>query len=342
MNLTGHLLYIDITQICGIGCSFCMYSDKHERGASMSLSERSCANLAALINEPTVKRISVSGEGEPLNNIKTFHDIIGLSLGGKSFEFITSGFLPHDKLMAFYRETNALLLAKGNTCNIRLSSDSYHIAKVRHKAHGFSVQYWLDEKPAALSFSFRSVDTDRAFTRAYLLAELSERDIQAEVYAGGILDDKLVVGSASFDIEYKNHVHPEMLQSGEYLDIIGYIQAIEARYQKPFTLGSMNRAPMENGMDVTVKPDGSVHFYGVENVCLDNIHTGQLSWASLKKKLLSDALISKLYTTPFVELIGKIAGDPIARRAITRANNPYWVIKELARTDGILQKMVQP
>ena len=30
MKLTDHLLYIDITQICGIGCSFCMYSDKHK------------------------------------------------------------------------------------------------------------------------------------------------------------------------------------------------------------------------------------------------------------------------------------------------------------------------
>lgn len=25
MHLQGHLLYIDITQICGIGCAFCMY-----------------------------------------------------------------------------------------------------------------------------------------------------------------------------------------------------------------------------------------------------------------------------------------------------------------------------
>lgn len=27
MDLQGHLLYIDLTQICGIGCAFCMYAD---------------------------------------------------------------------------------------------------------------------------------------------------------------------------------------------------------------------------------------------------------------------------------------------------------------------------
>ncbi len=68
MDLQGHLLYIDITQICGIGCAFCMYADKHKAGISMELSTLARENLARLINAPEVKRISVSGEGEPLNN----------------------------------------------------------------------------------------------------------------------------------------------------------------------------------------------------------------------------------------------------------------------------------
>ena len=38
MDLQGHLLYIDITQICGIGCAFCMYADKHKSGINMELS----------------------------------------------------------------------------------------------------------------------------------------------------------------------------------------------------------------------------------------------------------------------------------------------------------------
>ena len=50
MKLTDHLLYIDITQICGIGCSFCMYSDKHKGGVNLTLTEKSKKNLKGLIN----------------------------------------------------------------------------------------------------------------------------------------------------------------------------------------------------------------------------------------------------------------------------------------------------
>src|SRR5476649_628069 len=155
MDLTGHLLYIDITQICGIGCNFCMYADKHQSGISMVLSDKARANLRTLINASSVKRISVSGEGEPLNNVKVFHEILGLSEGARSFEFITSGFLPHPQLSAFYDKTNTLAQTNGDTCNIRLSADSYHLEKVKHRAHGFSARYWFEHRPRALQFSFR-------------------------------------------------------------------------------------------------------------------------------------------------------------------------------------------
>lgn len=80
MELQGHLLYIDITQVCGIGCAFCMYADKHKAGMSMELSTLARENLAALINAPSVKRITISGESEPLNNAKVFHEIAGKAL----------------------------------------------------------------------------------------------------------------------------------------------------------------------------------------------------------------------------------------------------------------------
>ena len=161
MKLQGHLLYIDITQICGIGCTFCMYADKHQSGKSMVLSMQARENLARLINDQAVKRISVSGEGEPLNNIKTFHEILGLSNGGRRFEFITSGFLRHEKMIDFYEETNRIVLQNGDSCNIRLSSDSHHIDKIKWRAHGLSLDYLRRSRPEGLSFSFRSIDIDQ-------------------------------------------------------------------------------------------------------------------------------------------------------------------------------------
>lgn len=340
MNLTGHLLYIDITQICGIGCNFCMYSDKHQSGASMVLSDRARANLRRLINDPAVKRVSVSGEGEPLNNAKIFHEIQELSSGGRSFEFITSGFLPHAQLSAFYDKTNALAEANGDKCNIRLSSDSYHIEKVKHRAHGFSARYWFQYRPAALQFSFRSVDTDREFTRRFLLDEFTSSGFTARVAPSNTLQDELIASDVAFGIEYKNHVHPYSVQPGQYLDLYGYIDAIEARYEKRFTLGSLNRGPASNGMDVTIKPNGDVYFYGAETVALGNIHTDELSWDALAARLRADPLAHTLYTVPFVELISRITDDPIGRNAIRRANNPYWLIKELASSQALLNKLV--
>ncbi|KQV83925.1 radical SAM protein [Massilia sp. Root351] len=340
MKLTGHLLYIDITQICGIGCGFCMYADKHARGQSMVLDELSYANLATLINDPEVKRISVSGEGEPLNNIATFHEILRLSEGGKAFEFITSGFLPHDQLERFYHATNEIVAGNGDTCNIRLSADSYHVAKVRHRAHGFSVGYALGQRPEALRFSFRSVDTDRAFTRNYLVEELAAHGHAARIRAESALGDMLLADSTEFGIEYKNHVHPQVLMPGEFLDFYRYIDAIEARYGKRFTLGSLNRFPQDNGMDVTVKPDGQVYFYGAEHIVLGNIHADRIDWRDLRQRLLDDRLLNALYSTPIVNLLDRISDKEAVRHAVARANNPYWVVKELVKVDGLLEGLV--
>ena len=92
MQLENHLIYIDITQICGIGCEFCMYSDKHTTKDHLVLTDKAKKNISKLINDKETSKVAISGEGEPLNNIKAFKEILQLSKGGISFEFITSGY----------------------------------------------------------------------------------------------------------------------------------------------------------------------------------------------------------------------------------------------------------
>ncbi|MFM4712087.1 radical SAM protein [Aeromonas veronii] len=338
MKLHGHLLYIDITQLCGIGCSFCMYADKHQTGKSMELSVRARENLARLINDPAVKRISVSGEGEPLNNIGTFHEILALSRGGRHFEFITSGFLRHDKMVDFYEETNRIVLQNGDSCNIRLSSDSHHIEKIKWRAHGFSLDYLRHSRPAGLSFSFRSIDIDRDFTRRYLLDELAAWGIEAGIEAHSVLEDTLVIGKERFSIDYKNLVHPAPGTPSGYLDLAGYVAAIESKVNKRFTFGSLNPQPQENGMDVTVKPDGSVYLYGIETQRLGNIHVDKLSWQQIAAWLRQDPLARTLYTQPLTELLARMEVSEQLRNSIAKVNNPYWLVKELAKHSGLLEQ----
>lgn len=329
MHFQGHLLYIDITQICGIGCAFCMYADKHKVGISMELSTLARENLARLINASEVKRISISGEGEPLNNAKMFHEILGLSKGGKRFEFITSGFFPHDKMAEFYDTTNRIVLANGDTCNIRLSADSHHIEKVRWRAHGFSLDYLRRRRPRGLSFSFRSIDTDREFTRAYLKSELLLWGVDATIEPRSVLEDSLVADGECFGIDYKNLVHPDPGTAPGYLDMWSYIEAIEAKVNKPFTFGSLNTPPQANGLDVTVKPNGDVYLYGIENQRLGNIHVDQLDWQRLVDYVRETPLSRALYTRPLTELLGQLDNTDLLRSIIAKANNPYWLMKEL-------------
>ncbi|WP_022982656.1 radical SAM protein [Ideonella sp. B508-1] len=339
MELSGHLLYIDITQICGIGCSFCMYADRHSLGAQLELSEQGRHNLARLINHPSVKRVSISGEGEPLNNVAAFHAILGLSRGGVAFEFITSGFLPHDRLNRFYDKTEAILQAHGDTCNIRLSSDSYHVEKIRHRPHGASLRRALAAAQGALSFSFRSVDTDRAFTRGYLLREAADCPGKPRIVEAGPLADQLVVGDRTFAIDYKNHVHPGAEVATERLDLHAYIAAIEARTGKRFTLGSLNPAPLHNGLDVTVKPDGAVALYGIEYLALGNIHADSFSWEALAGRVAGDPLLHRLHTTPFLDAIARIDDQDAVRALASTVNNPYWLVKEIAKHPGMMQQL---
>ena len=339
MELQGHLLYIDITQICGIGCDFCMYADKHKAGMNMELSTLARENLATLINASQVKRTSISGEGEPLNNIKVFHEILKLSTGGRCFEFITSGFFPHERMKDFYESTDRILASNSDTCNIRLSADSHHIEKVKWRAHGFSLDYLRHRRPSKLSFSFRSIDTDRDFTRQYLACELQRWGIEASIEQFSALEDVLIVGEERFGIDYKNLVHPAPGTTPDYLDLWGYIAAIESKVNKRFTFGSLNQLPQANGIDVTVKPNGDVYLYGIENQRLANIHVEPVDWQRLATHVRETPLVRKLYTQPLTELLARLEDTDQLRAIVSKVNNPYWLIKELASHVGLLEQL---
>lgn len=308
----------------------------------MELSKLARENLVTLINAPDVKRISISGEGEPLNNVKVFHEILGLSEGGRHFEFITSGFLPHYMMVSFYETTDRIVSSNGDTCNIRLSADSHHIEKVKWRAHGFSLDYMQRIRPSGLSFSFRSIDIDRDFTRTYLVNELAAWGVEARVDPRSILEDKLIVVDQCYSIDYKNLVHPAPDTPQGYLDLVGYVEAIESKINKRFTFGSLNHTPQENGMDVTIKPNGDVFLYGIENHRLGNIHLDRIDWLFLANYVCENKFIHTLYTQPLIDLLAQIENTELLRSIVTKVNNPYWLIKELSTHAGLLEQWNTP
>ena len=340
MELSDHLIYIDITQVCGIGCTFCMYANRHSGRQALRLGEAARENLGRLINGTGIKRVSISGEGEPLNNIPALQDILGLARGPVRFEFITSGFLPKHKLVEFYGDIARRLARSESTCNIRLSSDSYHIEKIKHRPHACSVAYLLESRPRNLTLSYRSIDIDREFTRDYLTQELRSIGLDPYVEAVSGLRDRIVVDGLALDIDYKNLVDPADDTPVGYLDLDAYIAEIERSIGKEFTLGSLNRAPMPNGMDITVKPNGDVHFYGAENILLGNIHSDVLSLELLAERLRSEPFLRALHTIPLRDILRMLSVDEAVGSLICKTNNPYWVFKRLVKDHPHLLEQV--
>ena len=331
MQLENHLIYIDITQICGIGCEFCMYSDKHTTKDHLVLTDKAKKNISKLINDKETSKVAISGEGEPLNNIKAFKEILQLSKGGISFEFITSGYLQHDKLFTFYKDIDEILSKNNDTCNIRLSSDSYHIPKIKNKPHAISIKYFLENCFNTLTFSFRSIDIDKDFTREYLKKELKAYDINAHIITNEDLEDSLIVNGSEFKIEYKNLVNPTFIDNNEYMNLEEYIRVKEKRYGENFTLGIVTKQTLLNGMGITVKPNGDVFFYGIDNYLLANIHNKEINIDFFKAIVKNNSFIKKFYTIPFLEIMNEITKTKEIEDLIIKVNNPYWIIKELMK-----------
>jgi len=302
-----------------------MYTEKHAK-SHLKLSTEAVTNLSRLINDSEVKRISVSGEGEPLNNIHVFYQILALSKGSKKFEFITSGYLEHEKLKNVFKEIDRIVGANGDECNIRLSSDSHHIPKLKSLPHGKCIHEFKEGTYKNLTLSFRSIDPDREFTRQYLIDQAKAIGFKAEVRAIGALEDVIVVEGTEFKIDYKNLVKPHGMYE-QYMSMWQYIDSIEQKVGKPFTLGSLNKK--ENGLDVTIKPNGDVYLYGLEMTRLGNIHDDHISYEFITEVLLSNEIMRKLYQEPFRDVIYSFGDRGVINRAIEEVNNPYWLMKEI-------------
>jgi hypothetical protein len=106
-----------------------------------------------------------------------------------------------------------------------------------------------------------------------------------------------------------------------------YIKCIEDKIGKQFTLGSLNAE--ENGLDVTIKPNGDVFLYGLEFKKLGNIHEDQISYELITDILLSNNVMRKLYEEPFRDVIFTFSDRAVIEQLIEKVNNPYWLMKEV-------------
>lgn len=335
MYLNGHILYFDITNVCKVGCEFCMYKKERKKPEmSLHLNRISSENIHRLINHPGTDCIFISGEGEPFSNEFTLKQILNLSKGGKKFQIVTNGLWEKSSVPERFHELNRIAQKNDDQYTVRLSIDSYHSHKIGlecYKQFFDFIESSSDEVPN-VSLAIRGLVEDKSYIRKLISKIILKLKINHELREISILEDELSIKNTTIHINYKNLVNPYILGRCNPFKLGDYIIAIEKKCKKTFTLGNLNTIKGNKGLNLTIKPDGDIFFYGAEIHPYGNVFTDRLGIKRFTKIVNENPLIKTLYTFPFYDLINKLRKNPELSNRIDEINNPYWIIKGLYKT----------
>lgn len=332
MILADHLLYVDITNVCNVGCESCMYkAEIGETPKNLVLTRAAEKNLGTLINDPETAHVIVSGEGEPFNNEPALKGILGLSKGNRYFQIVTNGAWANADLTDRLRELDQMAESRGDRYGLRVSLDSFHAAKISRQKYARFFQVASGGQFQNLNLAVRSLLEEREFTRDFIRSVVEDADLSYALKADGELDDELILGKQRVNITYKNLIHPDAMGIDKAFSIYDYIVALERKYKKTFTLGNLGTSGQHKGLDITVKPSGEVLFYGAELQSFGNIFNGneEVSISILKRAVHTDPLLKALYSKPFREALDELSRNSEISAEIKKINNPYWIVRDI-------------
>lgn len=335
MNLDNHLLYIDVTNHCSLNCEFCMYKEERKKSPlNLKLNNFSKENLSRIINDLSTERVIISGEGEPFNNEETVFEILNLSLGNKKVQILTNGlWILDNHNEEIFARLNSLLEGKKDKYQIRISCDSFHIKRIGKKNYKKIVEKVikkLKNEENKIEICFRGLLEEKEeileiFKNDFLESEKSRtfRNIsllETDIYLGKYLKLNFI---------FKNMVGFE--NSKKESTINEYIASLESIYHKSFTFGNLKLG--KNGMDITIKPNGEVFFYGIEISPFFNIFKDEISINKLLDVVENNPIVKMMYSTPFLDIVKSLKKYGPFQEIIDSADNPYWVIKKIYYRD---------
>jgi hypothetical protein len=315
------LLYVDVTNACPIGCAFCMYlpvqGDQH-----LQLDAVTTEVLGRLIRHAPV--VHISGQGEPLTQPDRVLAVAALAGEGQEVEIITSGGVPWPRLEALLTSFEASARVHGFVPRLRMSVDRWHASAVRHRNHAAVIARQLRLGEGSTTVSFRSVTTERDWLPGFFAGELGATPNRW--FDDGPLHGRLEVEGRHFDVAMKRLVRPAQAGASDALSLEEYVTEVAREKERPFTLGNLTGSAPWPGPDVTVRPDGTVHLYG-----LDGVHDWQLGDPGLDlgvilEAIRSDPVLRTFYGTPFIEIVARLGEDERLAKIIAEAANPYWII----------------
>jgi len=334
MKLNNHLLYVDITNKCNLNCEFCMYKEERKRNPiDLKLNKKAKITISNILNQPETERLIISGEGEPFNNINCIYDILKLSKGNKKIQIITNGlWLISDNSKKILNRLDNLQDENNDKYQIRISFDTFHIKRIGKENYKKIIQKIIQyrEESGYIEICFRGILEEKDNVLSMLNREFLEDSQKVKIESISRLETNIIINkNQKINFIFKNLIDLDNIKKQNSFE--EYIRSLEEIYKKPFTLGHLKME--ENGMDITIKPNGDLFFYGAEIYPIFNIFFDEIDIKKLQNALIKNKILKKLYTIPLLELIKSLKKYKPFENIIQSINNPYWIIKRMYEKD---------
>ena len=322
-----HLLYLDITDICSNSCAFCLHRN-HRNEINLSITNNVRSRLKKFINDS--KKVGISGEGEPLNNQNCIFDILSLGHGGKKFDLITSTDVPSETLNSFIDKAIMITTENNNTLRLRISVDRFHCNRNQEKNISLLFKRLLmtNNTNHNLELAFRSITTDVDFVKKYLNSIVQGIGGYAEWIYRDALGYLMRIDLNNIEVDFQSIIKPRESNMKDIFTVEEYILLLEKRFKRPFTFGNMETEG-KPGLDVTIRPNGDIVFYGLECEKIGNIYQDDTNYNNVEQFIENSPFYRSFILTPFKNIIYTLRKNGQFSKMIDEINNPYWIVREI-------------
>jgi organic radical activating enzyme len=301
---------------------------------NLKLNNFSKENLSKIINNPSTERVIISGIGEPFNNKETIFEILKLSRGNKKIQILTNGlWILGDYEKEIFNKLNYFLKEKKDKYQIRISCDSFHIKQIGKNDYVKIIEKVINQirnKENQVEVCFRGILEEKEDILNLLKKTFLESEKNVTYKSISNLETDIYLGdNTKLNFIFKNIVGSENSKKENTME--RYIKYLEGIYHKPFTLGHLKTG--KNGMDITIKPNGDLFFYGAEIYPLFNIFKDEIDINRLLNTIEDNYILKTLYSKTFLEIIKNLRVYTPFQEIINSVDNPYWIIKKMYASD---------
>ncbi len=131
-------------------------------------------------------------------------------------------------------------------------------------------------------------------------------------------------------------------QAGTEGQVVGEARRLLARRQRQRRIAEPGLAAGHAGVGRRPALHPDQHVVGQDRAIRHVGAVADKTAVVLVNRARETPLVHALYTRPFIDLVERLDDDGLAQSILATANNPYWVVKAMARHDGLLERLIAP